>query len=323
VAIAPVALTQKPSPARAPVVSVRPPAIETQALTKKYGKITAVDGLTIRIPRGGVTGFVGPNGAGKTTTIRMLLGLVRPTSGTATVLGKPISDPPSFLPAVGALIESPAFYPPLSGRKNLEVLATLGGHDRPRVEQALKLVGLSGRAGDAYRTYSLGMKQRLGIAAALLPNPELLVLDEPTNGLDPAGIREMRELLRSLGQMGKTVFVSSHLMAEVQRLCDHLIVIRSGKLVFQGTVTALLARQTGMIVRTRDPTHLAKIVQICKEAMHVAELQEDAVLVHAPQAWAGELNVRAMRAGIVITELSPQAGDLEQTILTMTGKGGL
>jgi ABC-2 type transport system ATP-binding protein len=300
-----------------------PAVIQTDGLTKRYGKIVAVDGFTIRVPQGGVTGFVGPNGAGKTTTIRMLLGLVRPTAGSATVLGRPISKPREYLSKVGALIESPAFYPPLSGRRNLAVFAALGGQDARRIDEVLDVVGLTARADDPYRTYSLGMKQRLGIAAALLPDPEILVLDEPTNGLDPAGIREMRELLRRLGGSGKTVFVSSHLMAEVQRLCDHLVVIRAGRLVFQGTVQALLQNDSGILVRAQESAHHVKLVGICKQAGHPAEIQGDAVLVHAPKQWAGDLNVRAMRAGIVLTEMHARSGDLEETILTMTGEGGL
>ncbi|HEX9815879.1 MAG TPA: ATP-binding cassette domain-containing protein, partial [Candidatus Thermoplasmatota archaeon] len=165
-----------------PIATLRPStklAIESDGLTKRYGEILAVDRLSIQVPRGGVTGFVGPNGAGKTTTIRMLLGLIRPSAGTAKVLGRPTTSPASYLPRVGALIEAPAFYPPLSGRRNLEILAALGGHDATRIPAVLALVGLTERAKSLYKTYSLGMKQRLGIAAALLPDPELLILDEP------------------------------------------------------------------------------------------------------------------------------------------------
>lgn len=213
-------------------------AIETRSLTKRYGEIVAVDELSLRVPVGGVTGFVGANGAGKTTTIRMLLGLVRPTSGSARVLGESVTDPRRFLPNVGALVETPSFYPALSGKKNLEVLATLGKIDPSGIDALLERVGLGARGGSPYKTYSLGMKQRLGIAAALLPDPALLILDEPSNGLDPAGIREIRELLRELGR-SKTVLVSSHLLSEVERVSEHLIVLQRGRLAYQGPIGEL------------------------------------------------------------------------------------
>lgn len=194
------------------------PAIETHGLSKHFGRRKAVDALTIGVPGGVIAGFVGPNGAGKTTTIRMLLGLMRPTKGLASVLGKEISHPRVYLSRVGALTEAPAFYPSLSGRKNLEVLAHLGGHPLSRIGQVLDVVGLSDRANDPVRKYSLGMKQRLGVAMALLPDPELLILDEPANGLDPLGIIQMRDLLRSLREQGKTIFVSSHLLGELEQV---------------------------------------------------------------------------------------------------------
>ncbi|MFA5860945.1 MAG: ATP-binding cassette domain-containing protein [Candidatus Thermoplasmatota archaeon] len=298
-------------------------AIETHGLTKRYADIAAVDGLTLSLPRGGVIGFVGPNGAGKTTTIRMLMGLVRPTSGEGFVLGKPITHPRAYLSKVGALIESPAFVPQLSGRRNLHVLALLGGHDVKRVDPILEQVGLGPRGEDPYHSYSLGMKQRLGIGAALLPDPDLFVLDEPTNGLDPAGIREVRSLLRSLGDAGKTVFVSSHLLAEVQRMCDQLVILRKGKLIFQGTVEDLLAKQVGLVATPEDPAQHDALVRLCEDAGHHAEDQHGSVLVHAPASWAATLNQKAMSAGIVLRELRPQAGDLEETVLNMTGRGTL
>lgn len=298
-------------------------AIQTRGLTKRYGAITAVNELSLSLPRGGVIGFVGPNGAGKTTTIRMLLGLIRPTSGDASVLGNPITKPREYLNKVGALIEAPAFTPQLSGRRNLHALALLGGHDVARVGPILEQVGLATRAEDAYKSYSLGMKQRLGIAAALLPDPELLILDEPTNGLDPSGIREVRALLRSLGDAGKTVFVSSHLLAEIQRMCDELVILRKGQLIFQGTVDELLVKQVGLVATPEDPKQHDALLRLCEEAGHHAEDQHGSVLVHAPASWAATLNQSAMKAGIVLRELRPQAGDLEETVLGMTGKGSL
>ena len=227
------------------------PAVITDGLTKRFGDRVAVDRIEIELPAGVVSGFVGPNGAGKTTTIAMLLGLVRPSSGIAQVLGHSISDPAAYLPRVGALIEAPSFYPTLSGRRNLEVLARLGRLDRGRIGEVLETVELSDRANDLVRAYSLGMKQRLGVAAALLPDPELMILDEPTNGLDPAGIREIRALLRGLADRGITVFVSSHLLAEIETICDHLVLIDSGRIAFQGAVSELLAAQRSGVAR--DP----------------------------------------------------------------------
>lgn len=218
-------------------------AIETRGLSKYFGKRTAVDGLSIRIPAGSIAGFVGPNGAGKTTTIRMLLGLIRPTAGTATILGQPVTQPARYLPRVGALVEAPAIYPGLSGRTNLEVLARLGGYPHTRVDQMLDLVELSDRGSDAAGTYSQGMKQRLGVAMALLPNPDLLILDEPANGLDPLGIIQMRELLRRLREQGKTIFLSSHLLGELEQVADWLVVLHEGRALFGGPARELLDRR--------------------------------------------------------------------------------
>lgn len=217
-------------------------AIETSNLSKRFGQRKAVDGLTISIPAGTIAGFVGPNGAGKTTTIRLLLGLLRPDEGSATILGKSLTDSRSYLPRVGALIEAPAFYPGLSGRTNLEVLARLGGYPRSRVSQVLELVEMSDRAGDHVRTYSQGMKQRLGVAMALLPDPDLLILDEPANGLDPLGIITMRDLLRHLREQGKTIFLSSHLLGELERVADWLVMLHQGKALFSGPARDLLDR---------------------------------------------------------------------------------
>src|ERR1039458_9971346 len=232
------------------------PAVVTEGLTKRFGERVAVDRIDIELPAGVVSGFVGPNGAGKTTTIQMLLGLMRPTSGTAQVLGHPISEPAAYLARVGALIESPSFYPTLSGRRNLEVLTRLGRLDRHRVAGVLELVELTDRAGDLVRSYSLGIKQRLGVAVALLPDPELVILDEPTNGLDPAGIREIRSLLRSLTDRGITVFVSSHLLSEIEAICDHLVMIESGRIAFQGSIDEMLAAQHSELLADRKSTRL-------------------------------------------------------------------
>ena len=296
-------------------------AIQTRGLTKTFGEVTAVSDVTLAIRRGGVTGFVGPNGAGKTTLIRMLLGLIRPTTGSAVVLGKSISTPRKYLHRVGALIEAPAFYPTLSARRNLRILALAGAHDVARIEQVLEIVGLTNRAEDAFKSFSLGMKQRLGIAAALLPDPELLILDEPTNGLDPAGIQEIRGLLRRLADEGKTVFVSSHLMGEMQKICDDLVIIRRGKILFQGPVQSLIARSVGILVAARDPSHHAGLITLVHSAGYTARLQNGNVFVEAPPVWAAELNALAMDAGIVLRELHAQGGDLEDIVLGLTGRG--
>src|SRR5919109_1940846 len=218
--------------------------VETRELGKRYdGRIVAVDKLSLRVRRGEVYGFLGPNGAGKTTTLRMLLGLVRPTSGSALVLGARPGSPES-LARVGALIESPTFYPFLSGRDNLRVLARYSGTDEKRIRSVLDEVNLAARADDRFATYSLGMKQRLGIAAALLKDPDLLILDEPTNGMDPAGMAEMRSFIRTLGRGERTVLLSSHLMAEVEQTCDRVGVISSGRLVGEGTIDELRGRES-------------------------------------------------------------------------------
>ena len=209
-------------------------AVGARGLAKRYGTRCAVDGLDLQIPTGAVAGFVGPNGAGKTTTMAMLLGLVEPTEGTGSVLGHPLDEPESYLRRVGALIETPAFYPALTGRQNLAVLAAVGSQDPRDIPGVLELVGLTERGDDRFRGYSLGMKQRLGIAGALLGDPDLLILDEPINGLDPSGIREMRGLIRRLADGRRTLLISSHALAELDQVCDWLVVIDRGALVYQG-----------------------------------------------------------------------------------------
>src|SRR3990170_3714810 len=228
-------------------------ALSVTGLTKRYGARTAVDDLDIDLPTGVVAGFVGPNGAGKTTTMAMLLGLVRPTAGTGTVLGHSIDRPADYLDRVGALIESPAFYPALSGEANLRMLATVAGHDPAPIPGLVDLVGLGGRGADRYRNYSLGMKQRLGIAAALLGDPELLILDEPANGLDPQGVREMRGLIGRVAERGRTVLVSSHDLSELEQVCDWLVLIDKGRSLYQGPTVSLLDGVVGgLVVRAQE-----------------------------------------------------------------------
>ncbi|WP_158883157.1 ABC transporter ATP-binding protein [Amycolatopsis anabasis] len=222
--------------------------VSTEAVTKRYGTRAAVDGVSLRVTGGQVFGLLGPNGAGKTTLLRMLLGLVRPTTGKVAVFGEP---PPRTLARVGALIEGPGMYPYLSGRDNLRVLARQAGAPVAKVDEVLDRVGLSARARDRTREYSLGMKQRLGVAASLLKNPDLLVLDEPTNGLDPQGVLDMRDLVRRLGEDGHTVLLSSHLLAEVEEVCDRVAVLARGRIVREGTVGELRGR--GVVVVHAEP----------------------------------------------------------------------
>jgi ABC-2 type transport system ATP-binding protein len=293
--------------------------VSTSALTKRYKQRLAVDAVDIELPVGVVSGFVGPNGAGKTTTIQLLLGLCRPTSGTAQVLGRPISDPASYLGRVGALIEAPSFYPSLSGRRNLEVLTRLGRIDSTRISEVLELVELSDRANDFVRAYSLGMKQRLGVAAALLPNPELCILDEPTNGLDPAGIREMRSVIRGLADRGITVFVSSHLLAEIEAICDHLVMIDCGRIVFQGGVDKLIGTQQSEIVATPEhPADAPALAALCIAAGRPARVAGNDVRVQAPEDWAPELNRQAMAGGITLRALAVDRASLEQAYFAIT-----
>ena len=241
----PQASQTRPSAGSAPVSASGTFAIQTRGLRKHFGKRIAVDGLTISVPVGTIAGFIGPNGAGKTTTIRLLLGLIRPDAGRATILGHPLTHTIGYLPRVGALIEAPAFYPSLSARTNLDVLARLGGYPSSRVREVLDLVELSNRAHDRVGSYSLGLKQRLGVAMALLPDPDLLILDEPANGLDPLGIIATRDLLRLLREQGKTIFLSSHLLGELEQVADWLVMLHQGKALYNGPARAFLDQHHG------------------------------------------------------------------------------
>jgi ABC-2 type transport system ATP-binding protein len=297
-------------------------AVSTSGLTKRFGDRTVVDDLALAIPSGSVCGFVGPNGAGKTTTIRMLLGLVRPTSGSGTILGGSISEPASYLNKVGALIESPAFYPQLSGRENLKTLARLGQLPRAAVDPVLERSGLLARAGDKYGAYSLGMKQRLGIAAAMLVSPRLLILDEPTNGLDPGGIVEMRGLIRSFAGDGITVLVSSHLISEIEQICDYVVMIRAGRLVHQGSVGELrAAQQPQFIVAPERDADLPRLAALLQEAGCAVTPRpaETSVLVEAPVLGAADLNRLAASGGITLRQLTESTRSLERAFFALTG----
>jgi ABC-2 type transport system ATP-binding protein len=295
-------------------------AISVTDLSKTYGNRPAVSHANFEVPFGTICGFVGPNGSGKTTTMRMLLGLVSPTGGSGTILGESINHPERYLDRVGSMIEGPAFYPALSGAENLRVLMTLGGFAIHQVQGLLDRVGLGDRANSKYKTYSLGMKQRLGIAAALLPNPQLLVLDEPTNGLDPAGIQEIRELLRSFASDGTTVFISSHLLSEIEMISDSLVMLRKGEVIFAGKTQDLLLRQQPVIVaKCSDPQDLQKLLGIVHDAKHEGSIVDGAVHVLAKSDWAATLNKLSFDAGIILVQLFPVLPSLEETFFEMTG----
>lgn len=297
-------------------------AVTTTGLTKRFGDRTVVDGLDLSIPTGSVCGFVGANGAGKTTTIRMLLGLIRPTSGTGWILEGRLEHPASYLARVGALIEAPAFYPQLSGSDNLLALSRLGGIPKSVIPEVLERVGLAERSQDRYGRYSLGMKQRLGIAAALLASPSLLILDEPTNGLDPAGILEMRGLIRSLADDGMTIFVSSHLLGEIEHICDHLVMIRNGRSVFQGSVEELRsADRTELIMRPENPELLDRLAQLIADRGLRADIEKasSSVVVADGVSQAGDLNRAAMEAGVAICHLAGRKRSLEEAYFALTG----
>jgi len=300
-------------------VTIPAPVIRTRDLTKTYGARHAVDGVSMEIPAGVVAGFVGPNGAGKTTTIRMLLALIRPSAGSAEVLGTPVTRPADYLPRVGALIEGPAFYPGLSARRNLEILAALGGLSAARVGPLLAQVGLQGREDDNVKTYSLGMKQRLGIAAALLPDPALLILDEPTNGLDPAGIQEIRHLIGQLKEQGVTILISSHLLAEVEQIADWIVLLNKGRVVYQGWLDALLAgRQGALLVGAAAERDLRIVAAVARKHQYESEVVDGRLRVQAPAGFAGELNRGAMEAGVVLTQLYSEHISLEDTFFALT-----
>jgi ABC-type multidrug transport system ATPase subunit len=293
--------------------------IETKDLRKRYGdRIVAVDRLTLRVRRGEVYGFLGPNGAGKTTTLRMLLGLIRPTSGSALVLGAPPGRPEG-LARIGALIETPAFYPFLTGRDNLRVLAGHSGAPESRIADVLEEVELADRAGDKFGSYSLGMKQRLGVAAALLKDPELLILDEPTNGMDAAGMAEMRTFIRSLGRGRRTVLLSSHLMAEVEQICDRVGVIHGGALVGEGTVDELRGRES-LWLRV-DPLDEAERQLAAFDGIEGVAAVDGGLQVATDPSAAAAINRALVEAGVEVSELRTHRASLEHVFLELTAAG--
>jgi ABC-2 type transport system ATP-binding protein len=291
--------------------------IEVDSLTKRFGSTVAVQDLSFTASAGRVTGFLGPNGAGKSTTMRAILGLVRPTSGTTTVLGSPYRELQQPEKRVGALLETFDAHPGRSGRNHLRVLALAGGIPRSRVDEVLALVELTGAGRRRVKGYSLGMRQRLGLAAALLGDPEVLVLDEPANGLDPQGIRWLRDFLRSLAAEGRTILVSSHVLAEVAQTVDDVVIIHRGKLVQQAAmvdVEAMAAKAT--IARSPEAARLASLLVAGGVE---ATVVDDRVTVHAPTERVGEV---AAAHGIVLHELTAERASLEEVFLELTGEPG-
>jgi ABC-type multidrug transport system ATPase subunit len=290
--------------------------VVTQALSKRFRNgVLAVDGLDLTVRRGEVYGFLGQNGAGKTTTLRMLLGLARPSSGTATVAGHP-PGAPAGMRRVGSLVETPGFYPYLSGRDNLTVLAHLARVPPSHIDEVLEQVGLRSRSGDRFAGYSLGMKQRLGVAAALLKRPELLILDEPTNGLDPQGVLEMRALIRRLGGGGWTVLLSSHQLGEVEQICDRVGVIHRGRLIAEGTVRELRG-SAGLLLRASPKTRARRRLTTLLGRAAVGEVDGRFALEVDPRR-AGEINTALVSDGLVVSELRTRERPLEETFLRLT-----
>ncbi|GAA1481633.1 ABC transporter ATP-binding protein [Gordonia sinesedis] len=291
------------------------PVVAIDGLTKRYGDTAAVNDISLEVRAGEVVGFLGPNGAGKTTTLRMLLGLVTPTSGRAQVLGRAAGDP-GGLARIGALVEGPGLYPYLSGRANLRLLARYAGVSRSAVEPALATVGMTERAGDAFAKYSLGMKQRLGVAAALLKDPELIILDEPTNGLDPQGMRDMRGVVAQLAVEGRTVILSSHLMSEVQQLCSRVAVINRGRIVVDAAVDTLRGRSDLEV--TAHPRDVARrTLDDLPEVVSVRDVG-DGLLVDVPTEHTAAVTAALVGAGVAVTALARTERELEDIFFDLT-----
>jgi ABC-2 type transport system ATP-binding protein len=294
--------------------------IQARGLLKRYGDLVAVDHVDLTVSAGDVYGYLGPNGAGKTTSLRMLLGLIRPDGGAVKLFGRdPLLEGARALDGVAGFVEAPRFYPFLSGRRNLELVAALDGGDAPeRIDAALDTVDLAGRAKDRVGGYSHGMRQRLGIAGALLRNPRLLLLDEPTTGLDPAGMRDMRVLIRQLADQGITVLLSSHLMAEVEELCDRVAIVRRGRVVYEGALDDLLATTGGRYeLRTTDD---ARAARIAGHERGIADVQAGAqgLTFAADEDAAARLSIALGEAGVGIRALVPRTATLEELFFRMT-----
>ncbi|MDV3220791.1 ABC transporter ATP-binding protein [Intrasporangium sp.] len=301
-------------------------AVQTINLRKSYlgrgGRRVAVQGLTMTVPASGVHGFLGPNGSGKTTTIRMLLGLIRPDSGTAELFGRSVpKELPAVIDRVGAIVESPKFFPAFTGRQNLRLLADAIGTPRPRIDEVLEVTHLGDRGRDRYAGYSLGMKQRLAIAATLLKDPDLLIFDEPTNGLDPAGIREVRDTMRSLGERGKTVLVSSHILAEVEQVADTVTIIGHGRTLAEGTVADILggAGTAQVRVGVSSPAQAEDVLT----AAGLRVSRDGVRLLVSGAEDPAEITRLLAGQGLYVAELTPVRPDLESAFLSLTADEGL
>jgi len=300
---------------------VTPPPVEARGLVKRYGDVVAVDDVDLTVEPGDVYGYLGPNGAGKTTSLRMLLGLIRPTAGVARLFGRdPLYDGARALDGVAGFVEEPRFYPYLSGRKNLELLAAFdGGEARARIEPMLDLVDLTHRAKDRVGGYSHGMRQRLGIAAALLRDPRLLLLDEPATGLDPGGMRDMRALIRRLASEGITVMLSSHLLVDVEELCNRVAIIRSGRIVYEGALDELKrAAAGGYRLRTTDDERAVAICGAQSDVVDVRRAADGGVRFNGGEDAAAALSVALVEAGVAIKALVPETATLEDLFFSLT-----
>jgi ABC-2 type transport system ATP-binding protein len=297
-----------------------PAPVEARGLVKRYGEIVAVDHVDLTVESGNVYGYLGPNGAGKTTSLRMLLGLIRPNEGAVRLFGRdPLDDGARALEGVAGFVEEPRFYPYLSARKNLELLAAYdGGGARGRIDEVLETVELAERAGDRVKGYSHGMRQRLGIAGALLRDPRLLLLDEPTTGLDPAGIRDMRDLVRRLAEQGMTIVLSSHILAEVEALCDRVAILRRGRVVFEGALAELRDEAGGFYaLRTTDQR---RALRVCQEHAGLTGIRQDdgAVRFSGPEEAVASLSIALGDADVGILALVPHVPTLEELFFDVT-----
>ncbi|MGI8714035.1 MAG: ABC transporter ATP-binding protein [Solirubrobacteraceae bacterium] len=301
-----------------------PPPIEVRGLVKRYGELTAVAGVDVTVRSGDVYGYLGPNGAGKTTSLRMMLGLIRPTEGTVRLFGRDPMASVNALEGVAGFVEAPTFYPYLNARANLQMLAAFDGHGaKDRIDDALETVELTGRAGDKVGGYSHGMRQRLGIAAALLREPKLLLLDEPATGLDPAGMRDMRRLIRRLADQGMTVLLSSHLLNEVEELCNRVAIVRSGRIVYEGEISEL-KRGAGTVYRL-ETTDDERALAVCRAQSGIDDPrpQSGHITFAADEAAAAELSQALVEAGALIRAMAPQSVTLEDLFFSFTEGDGV
>jgi ABC-2 type transport system ATP-binding protein len=309
----------RPGPAACTAEPDGPPPIEVRGLVKRYGELTAVAGVDLTVRAGDVYGYLGPNGAGKTTSLRMMLGLISPTEGTIRLFGKDPTQSVHALEGVAGFVEAPTFYPYLTARSNLEMMAAFdGGNARDRVTDVLETVELTGRANDRVGGYSHGMRQRLGIAAALLRDPKLLLLDEPATGLDPAGMRDMRLLIRRLADQGMTVLLSSHLMNEVEELCNRVAIVRSGRIVYEGEISALKrGASTAYRLETTDDD---RALAVCRAQAGIADVKREAghITFSSDEAAVAPLSQALVESGALIRAMAPQTVTLEDLFFSFT-----